>query len=149
MNYLSKEGLEKLEKELEKRESLRPEMSRRILEAKEQGDLSENAEYAEAKDKQAFNEGRIAELEAILKDASVVEKSGSSDIVTVGSTVKTESESGVKDFTIVGPSESSPADGFISNESPLGQAFLGKKKGEEFEVDTPSGKVKYKIIEIR
>lgn len=149
MNYLSKEGLEKLEKELKKRENLRPELSRRILEAKEQGDLSENAEYAEAKDKQSFNEGRIAELEAVLKDASVVEKSGSSDTVTIGSTVKTESKFGVKDFTIVGASESSPADGFISNESPLGQAFLGKKKGEEFEVETPNGKVKYKIIEIR
>lgn len=148
--YFSKEGLEKIKKELEERKTvLRPEISKKILEAKEQGDLSENAEYAEAKDLQAFNEGRIEELENSLKEAALVEKNGSSDTVAVGSTVKVESpNSEVKEFTIVGASESSPADGFISNESPLGQAFLGKKQGEECEVDTPSGKVKYKILEI-
>ncbi len=147
--YLSPEGLEKIKKELEERKTvLRPDISQKIQEAKEQGDISENAEYAEAKELQAFNEGRIGELEAVLKDAIVVEKSGKSSIVDMGSTVKVESKFGIQEFTIVGASESSPSDGFISNESPLGQAFLGKKEGEEFTVETPSAKVKYKVLEV-
>ncbi len=147
--YLSPEGLEKLKKELEERRSVtRPDISQKIQEAKEQGDISENAEYSEAKDLQAFNEGRIGELEAVLKDAVVVKKNGKSSVVDMGSTVKVESKFGVQEFTIVGASESSPADGFISNESPLGQSFLGKKEGEEFSVETPSGKVKYKVLEL-
>jgi len=147
--YLSPEGLKKIEKELEERKSvLRPDISQKIQEAKEQGDISENAEYAEAKDLQAFNEGRIVELEAVLKDAVVVEKNGKSSIVDMHSTVKVESKFGVQEFTIVGASESSPVNGFISNESPLGQSFLGKKKGDEFSVETPSGKIKYKVLEV-
>jgi transcription elongation factor GreA len=147
--YLSPEGLEKIKKELEERKTvLRPEISQKILEAKEQGDITENAEYAEAKELQAFNEGRIGELEAVLKDAVVVEKNGKSTVVDLGSTVRVESKFGIQEFTIVGASESSPNDGFISNESPLGQAFLGKKKGEEFFVETPSGKIKYKILDV-
>ena len=150
MKYFSKAGLEKLKAELEERKTtLRPDISKKISEAKEQGDISENAEYAEAKDLQAFNEGRIEELENLLKEAAVVEKVKSSDVVVVGSTVKVESPKvGVKEFTIVGASESSPSNGFISNESPLGQAFLGRKEGEDCEVLTPGGKVKYKILEI-
>jgi transcription elongation factor GreA len=147
--YLSPEGLEKIKKELEERKTvLRPDISQKIQEAKEQGDISENAEYAEAKELQAFNEGRIGELEAVLKDVVVVEKGGKGSIVDMGSTVKVESKFGIQEFTIVGASESSPADGFISNESPLGQAFLGKKKGEEIFVETPSAKVKYKVLEV-
>ncbi len=149
VKYLSPEGLEKLNKELEERTSItRPEISKKILEAKEQGDISENAEYAEAKELQAFNEGRVEELEAILKEAVVVEKNSKSTTVGMSSTVKVESKFGIQDFTIVGASESSPSEGFISNESPLGRSFLGKSKGEEFLVETPSGKVKYKVLEI-
>ncbi len=147
--YLSPEGLEKIKRELaERKEVQRPDISKKILEAKEQGDISENAEYSEAKELQAFNEGRIEELEVVLKEAVVVEKNNKSTTVEMGSTVKTDSKFGVQDFTIVGASESSPTDGFISNESPLGQAFLGKKVGEEFFVETPSGKIKYKILEL-
>jgi transcription elongation factor GreA len=147
--YFSKEGLEKLKKELEDRKGeIRTDITRRILAAKELGDLSENAEYAEAKESQSFNEGRIDELEVIIKEAVVIGNNSKHDIITVGATVKSKSHFGEHKFTIVGPSESDPTQGFISNESPLGQAFIGRKKGEEIEVKTPGGVVKYKILEI-
>jgi transcription elongation factor GreA len=147
--YFSPEGLEKLKKELEDRKGeIRNDITRRILSAKELGDLSENAEYAEAKELQSFNEGRIGELEEIIKEAVVIGANGRHDVVTVGSTVKSKSVHGEHKFTIVGPSESDPTQGFISNESPLGNAFIGHKKGEEIEVKTPGGIVKYKIVEI-
>jgi transcription elongation factor GreA len=148
--YFSPEGLEKLKKELEERKGpVRADITRRILEAKELGDLSENAEYTEAKELQGFNEGRIAELEEIVKNAVVIGPNQKHEVITVGSTVKAESaERGEQKFTIVGAAESDPAQGFISNESPLGMAFLGRRKGEEVEVKTPSGVIKYKILEI-
>ncbi|MGD0976969.1 MAG: transcription elongation factor GreA [Minisyncoccia bacterium] len=147
--YFSPEGLEKLKKELEDRKGeIRNEITRKILTAKELGDLSENAEYAEAKESQSFNEGRISELEETIKEAVVIGANGRHDAVIVGSTVKLKSPHGDHKFTIVGPAESDPARGFISNESPLGSAFIGHKKGEEVEVKTPSGIVKYKIVEI-
>jgi len=147
--YFSAEGLEKLKKELEERKGpIRAEIARKILEARELGDLSENAEYTEAKELQSFNEGRIAELEEIIKNAVVIGPKQKREMVVVGSTVKVESVHGEQKFTIVGAAESDPAQGFISNESPLGMAFLGRKKGEEVEVKTPSGVVKYKILEI-
>lgn len=147
--YFSPEGLEKLKKELEDRKGeIRTEITRKILVAKELGDLSENAEYAEAKEAQSFNEGRIAELEEIIKEAVVIGPNGKHDIVAVGSTVKAKTHLSEHKFTIVGPAESDPTQGFISNESPLGQAFIGKKKGEEIEVKTPGGIVKYKILNI-
>jgi len=147
--YFSPEGLEKLKKELEDRKGeIRADITRRILAAKELGDLSENAEYAEAKESQSFNEGRVVELEEIIKEAKVISANGKHDIVAVGSTVKSKSLHGEHKFTIVGPAESDPTQGFISNESPLGQAFIGRKKGEEIEVKTPGGVVKYKILEI-
>lgn len=141
--------MEKLKKELEDRKGeIRTEITRKILAAKELGDLSENAEYIEAKEAQSFNEGRVAELEEIIKEAVVIGVNGRHDVVAVGSTVKSKSHLGEHKFTIVGPAESDPAQGFISNESPLGQAFIGRKKGDEIEVKTPSGVVKYKIIEV-
>jgi transcription elongation factor GreA len=147
--YFSAEGLEKLKKELEERKGpIRAEITRKILEAKELGDLSENAEYMEAKESQSFNEGRIVELEEIIKSAVVIGPNQKRELVTVGSTVRVESIHGEQKFTIVGAVESDPAQGFISNESPLGTAFLGRKKGEEVEVKTPSGVIKYKILEI-
>lgn len=146
--YFSLEGLEKLKKELEERKySLRKEIAARIVEAKDLGDLAENAEFTEAKEMQAFNEGRIEELENILKHAQLIAKS-SGGIVDIGSTVKAKSPIGEHTFTIVGASESNPAKGFISNESPLGQAFIGQIKGREIEVNTPKGLVKYKILEV-
>ena len=147
--YFSKEGLEKLKQELgERKGTLRAEITRKILAAKELGDLSENAEYIEAKEAQSFNEGRIGELEETIKDGLVIRNGQQHDVVVVGATVKVKSSRGDHQFTIVGPAESDPAQGFISNESPLGSAFLGKKKGEEVEVKTPAGLAKYKILEI-
>lgn len=147
--YFSPEGLEKLKKELEERKGqIRTDITRKILEAKELGDLSENAEYIEAKEMQSFNEGRIAELDEIIKNAVIIGPHQRQEIITVGSTVKVHSMHGEQQFTIVGAAESNPTQGFISNESPLGTAFLGHKKDEEVEVKTPTGLVKYKILEI-
>lgn len=138
-----------MKKELEEKKGpIRADITQKILEAKELGDLSENAEYTEAKELQGFNEGRIAELEGIIKDAVVIGPNHKHEIVAIGSTVKVESVHGEQKFTIVGPAESNPTQGLISNESPLGTAFLGHKRGEEVEVKTPSGVTKYKILEI-
>ncbi|MEK7514854.1 MAG: transcription elongation factor GreA [Patescibacteria group bacterium] len=149
--YFSKEGLEKLKQELfDRTENVRPEIARRIREAKEQGDLSENAEYSEAKEAQAINEGRIEELKAILENAVIIDddrKRGG--IVAVGASVKVESKLGAHTYTIVGPAESDPAQGFISNESPLGSAFLGRKKGDSVDVKTPKGLTTYKIVDVK
>jgi len=147
--YFSPEGLEKLKKELEERKGqTRTDISRKILDARELGDLSENAEYTEAKELQSFNEGRIAELEEIIKNAVVIGPNHKQEVVVVGSTVKVESAHGEQKFTIVGAAESDPAQGFISNESPLGTAFLGRKRDDEVEVRTPSGTMRYRILEI-
>jgi transcription elongation factor GreA len=148
-HYFSPEGLEKLKKELEdRRGQIRIDITRKILDAKELGDLSENAEYIEAKDAQGFNEGRIGELEDIIKNAVIINPNQKNEIITVGSTVKVKSQHGEQKFTIVGAAESNPAEGFISNESPLGTAFIGRKKSEEIEVKTPMGLTKYKIVDI-
>ncbi len=148
--YFSPEGLEKLKKELEERKGpIRTDITRKVLDAKELGDLSENAEYMEAKELQGFNEGRIVELEEIVKNAVVIGPNHKHEVVAIGSTVRVESrEHGEQKFTIVGAAESDPVQGFISNESPLGTAFIGRKKDEEVEVKTPSGLTKYKILEI-
>jgi transcription elongation factor GreA len=149
--YFSKEGLEKLKHELQERtEVMRPEIAQRIKEAKEQGDLSENAEFDAAKETQSINEGRIEEIRQILENAVVI-TSGKSQtgMVTVGSSLKVDSGKGSKDFVIVGVTESNPTAGFISNESPLGKALLGHKKGDTVEVRTPRGTEQYKILEVR
>lgn len=148
--YFSKEGLEKLKNELHERtEVMRPQIAVRIKEAKEQGDLSENAEFDAAKEAQSMNEGRIEEIHQILENAVIVESSKSGGVVSVGSTVKAECDGKTYSYTIVGVSESDPAKGFISNESPLGKAFLGHKKGDSIEVRTPKGVSKYKILEVK
>ncbi len=148
--YFSKEGLEKLKNELEERTTvLRPEIARRIKEAKEEGDISENAAFDSAREAQATNEGRIEEIKAILENAVIISGSNGRDIVNVGSGVRVNSKKGSQDFVIVGAAESDPIKGFISNESPLGRAFLGRKKGEKVEVKTPKGVTEYKILEIK
>ena len=148
--YLSPEGLKKLKEELEKRKRSRAEIAQKIQEAKALGDLSENAEYQEALATQSFNEGRIMELEEILRQAQIVSEgmNHKHEAVEISAQVRVESKFGNQQFTIVGSSEADPIKGFISNESPLGRAFLGRKSGQEVEVDTPKGKVKYKIVEI-
>ncbi len=131
-------------------EVLRPEIAQRIKEAKEQGDLSENAEFDAAKEAQALNEGRIEDIHAILENAVVVTSgTNSSGVVSVGSSLTAESKAGKHHFVIVGVSESNPAEGFISNESPIGKAFLGRKKGDTVEVKTPKGSTAYKVLEIK
>ena len=148
--YLSAEGFKKIKDELKKRKSSRLEISQKIQEAKALGDLSENAEYQEALSTQSFNEGKILEMEEILRRAEILAKgvNHSHGAVEAGSQVKAESKFGTQQFTIVGSSEADPAKGFISDESPLGKTFLGRKRGEEVEVETPRGKAKYKILEI-
>lgn len=149
--YFSKEGLEKLKEELKYRtEVLRPEVSQRIKEAKEQGDLSENAEFDAAKEAQSLNEGRIEDIHKILENAVVVTHGTNSlGVIGVGCEVTAEAKDGKRKFTIVGVTESNPLEGFVSNESPLGKAFLGHKKGDIVEVRTPKGMVEYKITEIK
>lgn len=147
---ISEEGYQKLKDELEYlTNEKRKEIADRIERAKELGDLSENAEYQEAKDAQAFNESRIAEINNTLKNVKVVKNNETKNEVVMGSTVTIEDEKGnEKKYTIVSFNEVDPGDGKISNESPLGVAFLGKKKGQETTVNTPKGEVKYKIKKI-
>jgi len=148
--YLSPEGIENLKKELQElRTAKRQEIAKRLQEAKELGDLSENAAYFEAKESQSLNETRIAELEGLLKNAIIIKAAGDENVVRIGSTIMVKSSgNGTEVFTIVGSAEAKPMEGKISNESPLGRAFLNKKIGEEVEVKTPGGLVKYKIIKI-
>ena len=147
--YLSKEGLEQIRHELDDLVNVRrAEIATRIHEAKEHGDITENAEYEDAKNEQAFVEGRIQALSALIKNAVVIEESHSSTHVQIGSTVTISSKDGKESFTIVGSAEAAPADGRISNESPVGRALLGRKKGEEVTVSVPAGDYKYKILSI-
>lgn len=146
---ISQEGYDKLKDELNLLSTVRrKEIAERIERAKELGDLSENAEYSEAKDTQALNEGRILELTNTLKNVTVVEASTSNDEVSMGSKVTVKSDNGEKQYTIVSFNEADPVNGKISNESPLGVAFLHKHKGDSIEVETPRGPVKYKIVKI-
>ena len=147
--YLSPEGIETLKKELQElKTKKRQEIARRLQEAKDLGDLSENAEYFEAKEAQSLNENRIAELEELLKNAVVIKTPSAEGVVRIGSTIETKSNSNTEVFRIVGSAEAKPQEGKISNESPLGRAFLGKRAGDEVDIKTPGGIVKYKIIKI-
>lgn len=147
---ISQEGYDKIKNELKHLTAVkRKEIAERIEKAKELGDLSENAEYSEAKDAQALNEGRIIDLSSILKNVTVVENGGSKDEVLMGSKVTVKTSKGDKrTYTIVSFNEADPVEGKISNESPIGLAFLHHKKGDEVEVTTPRGTVKYKITKI-
>ncbi|MDO8510132.1 MAG: transcription elongation factor GreA [bacterium] len=149
--YLTKEKYEELNKELNfLRTGRRKEVAEHLEYAKQLGDLSENAEYHEARDEQANIEDRISKLETMLKNAIIVE-SHETDVVTIGSTVKVSKEGSEdrKTYTIVGSEEADMKAGKLSIKSPIGEAILGKKKGELFAVKTPGGEVKYKIIDIK
>ena len=147
--YLSREGLEKLRAELDELVNVqRPEIANRIHEAKEHGDITENAEYEDAKQEQSFLEGRIGTLEAQLKNAEVIEK-GNGDKVGIGSKVVIEGEDGKETFTIVGSAEAAPREGRISNESPVGAALMGHKKGDKVIVQAPAGSVTFTVVSIR
>jgi len=148
--FLTADGLKKIKEELDNRRNvIRQQIATAIKEAKEQGDISENAEYSEAKNQQAENEARISELEFMLKEAKVVSYDKASQVVQMGSKVIARYNGNQMEFQIVGSNESDPANFKISNESPIGKGFLGKKKGEEVEIETPGGVVKYKIIDVK
>ncbi len=146
--YFTPEGLEKLKEELVELQLKRKELAEKIAEAKELGDLSENAEYHAAKDAQGMNESRIIEIEATLKQAVVVEKKGATDTVQVGSKIVIENSDGKKEFEIVGSNEADPANGKISNESPFGKAFMNKQVGDHVVVEMPKGSMDFVVKKI-
>lgn len=150
--FLTPEGLTEAKKELEKLKTVdRIEVAKMIGEAKSYGDLSENSEYDAAKTKEAQLEIKILELEDRIKRAKIISKEDlNTSIVNVGSKVTLYDEEFDEDvtYTLLGATDSDPLNGIISNCSPLGKAILGKKVGTEVEVDTPSGKMKYKIKKI-
>ncbi|TAN32959.1 transcription elongation factor GreA [Patescibacteria group bacterium] len=150
VHYLTPQGLDALKKEYDELKNIKiPEIANRIDEAKQQGDLSENAEYHQAKEDMAWAQGRLMEVRYVLDRAQVMEPgSKKSEVVNVGSTVKTKVNGNERQYTIVGPQEADPLAGKISNESPLGAAFLGAKAGDKVAVRTPAGEQIYKIIEI-
>lgn len=150
-NYLTAEGIQKLQDELDYLITVRrPEVARQIGEAKADGDISENAGYDEAKNTQAFVEGRILTLKAILSNAIVIRKNGSKDHVDIGCTVTIRDvEYGDQEtYTIVGSTEVDPGNGRISFKSPIGRALMGRHIGDVVEVQTPGGVVEFKIEEI-
>jgi len=148
--YLTVEGKAKLQTDLADLKLKLREIADRIDKAKELGDLSENAEYHEAKEDYAFTQGKIQQIEYDLTHGVVISHNKQSTIVDVGATIVVKRENGkTSKYTIVGSNEASPAQGLISNESPIGQAFLGRKKGDVVEVKTPTGGVKYTIEEIQ
>ncbi len=147
---LTPEGYKKLKEEYEELTTTRrKEIAEKIREAREQGDLSENAAYKAAKEEQMFVERRIDELDAILKQAKVVERPESCDAVDLGCKVKVYLEGQDHEFHIVGAEEADPTEGKISYESPMGQALMGKSLGEKVSVDTPAGSLTYLIKEIK
>ena len=149
VTYLTREGLKKLEEELEYlRTTRRAEVADRLHQAMEDGELIENAEYEAAKNEQAFVEGRIATLEAMIKSASIIDENHSIELVQIGSTVKVQGPDGPESFTITGSAEARPTEGRISNESPVGRALLGRKKGESVTVHVPAGDYTYRIVGI-
>ena len=152
-NILTYQGLQKLEEELQNLKVVRrKEVAQKIKEAREQGDLSENAEYDAAKDEQRDIEARIEDIEKILKNAEVVvEEEVELDKISIGCQVKVldVEEDEEMEFKIVGSTEANSLDGKISNESPVGRALLGKKAGETVDVETQAGVIQYKILDIR
>lgn len=150
---LTYEGVKKVEDELEHLKTVkRKEVTQKIKTAISFGDLSENAEYDEAKNEQAFVEGRIATLENMLKNAKVIDDDDiKTDVVSVGAIIKVKDlEYGDEmEFTIVGSAEADPSKMKISNESPIGSGLLGKKIGEKVEIQVPDGTCTYEVIQIR
>ena len=149
--YLTKEKLIELKAELlNLKTKKRLDVAERLKRAKELGDLSENSEYFEAREEQSRVEGRILELDEMLRNAEVFEKRHgvNNGNIQVGSTVIAEKNGQKMNFEIVGSNEANPEKGIISNESPIGKAFLDKKPGDIVSVNTPKGKMEYKIISI-
>ena len=149
-NYLTPEGEAKLNAELQElKGAKREELSKRLRSAIQMGDLSENADYHKAKEDQGFLEGRIQEIEAILRNTILIEKTQSRGVVFIGSHVTLQEENfDPETYHLVGPTEADPRNGRISHESPIGRALMDKKVGDLAEAETPGGKLKFKILKI-
>ena len=148
--YLTAAGAEKLRSELDELTSARrAELARRLRAAIQMGDLSENADYITAKEEQAFVEGRILELEEMLRSAVIITEHAEGQDVAIGATVTIVADgSAPEQYTLVGPTEADPASGRISHESPIGRALLGKRKGDTAIADTPAGQLTFEIVSI-
>ena len=151
IQYVSKQRLEELQAEFDNLKNKKiPDIANRIDEAKQHGDLSENAEYQQAKEEMAWAHGRRQELEYILNNVQVLNAQHTKQsTVIIGSTILVKSGKKTKKYTIVGPQEANPLEGKISNESPLGGAFLGHKVGEQVLAHTPAGQQEFEILEIQ
>lgn len=148
--YLTQEGYEKLKKELDELlYKKRPEVIAKIKESREYGDLSENAEYDQARTEQSFIEGRIKEIQEILKNVEIIKKDHQKEVVELGSTVVVLVDGQEEVYTIVDSTEADPDLGKISNESLVGKSLLGKKVNEVVKVETPAGVIEYVIKEIK
>ncbi|MBI3737891.1 MAG: transcription elongation factor GreA [Chloroflexi bacterium] len=148
--YLTPEGEAKLKVELEELKGpRREELAKRLRSAIQMGDLSENADYHKAKEDQGFLEGRIQEIEFILRNAVIIEKKANNGVVDVGSHITIqEDDFSPEKYHVVGAKEADPRNGRISNESPIGRAVMGHKVGDVVEAETPGGKIKFKILKI-
>ncbi len=150
IHYLTVESLATLKADYDKLNNKTiPEIAKRIDEAKQQGDLSENAEYHQAREDMSWARGKVQELDRILQNAKIIVKSEDDKTVSVGSTATVRVNEKEKEYTIVGPQEVDVTKGYISNESPLGSALLGSKLKDKVEVATPAGKQIYEIIKIK
>jgi transcription elongation factor GreA len=149
--FLTRDGLKKLEEELNfLRTVRRAQVAERLHNAQEDGELIENAEYEDAKNEQAFLEGKILSLEAMLSNAVIIENGGPQGVVSLGSKVTVKEAGGGKPevYQLVGAAEANPKDGRISNESPLGRALLGRKVGDDVKVNAPSGTISFRVVAI-
>jgi len=150
--FLTREGLKKLEEELNfLRTVRRAQVAERLHNAQEDGELIENAEYEDAKNEQAFLEGKILSLEAMLSSAVIIaENDGSNGLVNLGSKVTIKEAGGAKpeSYQLVGAAEANPKDGRVSNESPLGRALLGRRVGDDIKVNAPAGTITFRVVAI-
>jgi transcription elongation factor GreA len=146
---LTADGLQKLNDELKELiNKKRPDVIERIREAAAHGDLSENADYAQAREEQSFTEGRILEIEDIIKNAEIITQNSHGSTVTIGSTVAVKINGQERKYTIVGSNEANPKEGKISNESLVGSSLLGRKAHEKFKIIAPAGEMDYEIVSI-
>jgi transcription elongation factor GreA len=149
-SYLTKEGEQRLKEELEQLKGpAREQLAARLRAAIQQGDLSENADYTAAKEEQGFLEGRIQELDAILRNVVIIDDNKKRDVVDVGAHITIQEEDYPEEtYYMVGPKEADPTKGRISHESPIGRALLGHRVGDDVTADTPNGSINFKILRI-
>jgi transcription elongation factor GreA len=149
-SYLTREGEQRLKEELEQLKGpAREQLAARLRAAIQQGDLSENADYSAAKEEQGFLEGRIQELDAILRNVIIIDDNKKRDVVDVGAHITIQEDDYPEEtYYMVGPKEADPTKGRISHESPIGKALLGHRVGDEVTADTPNGSINFKILKI-